>query len=96
MYEPHDSPRYAYPSKSNISRAKKNSLQEHATRALQMSQWVVEKLRIEKLPFSRHEAGEDKVHGLAIKLYKTGGTLGGSFSILARFFSVGKDLSSRV
>ena len=57
MYEPLDSPRYAYPSKSNISRAKKNTFQEHATRALQMSQWVVEKLRIERLPFSRYEAG---------------------------------------
>ena len=59
MYEPHDSPRYASPSKSNISRDKRNALQEHATPALRMFLWVVEKLRIEKLPFSRQEAGEN-------------------------------------
>jgi len=88
MYEPHDFPRYAFPSKLNRCRAKRHTLQEHATRALRMSRWVVEKLRIERLPFSRHKAGLNQVHGLAIKLYKTGGTLGGSISIFARLFAV--------
>ena len=88
MYEPHDPPRCAFPSKLNRYRAKKNALQEHATLALRMSRWVVGKLRIERLPFSRHEAGLNQVHGLAVKLYKTGRTLGGSISSFARLFAI--------
>ena len=53
-----------------------------------MSRWVVGKLRIERLPFSRHEEGLKQVHGLAVKLYKTGRTLGGSISSFARLFAI--------